>query len=59
MPIKNAEALADALTKLLFDDSKRLEMGLRARQYAVAEFDVNNVVARHLEIYESLIVSKR
>lgn len=59
VPIKNAEALADALTKLLFDDSKRLEMGLRARQYAVAEFDVNNVVARHLEIYESLIVSKR
>lgn len=59
VPIKNSEALADALMKLLLDETKRVEMGLQARQYAVNEFDVNNVVARHLDIYESLIVSKR
>lgn len=59
VPIKNAEALADALIKLLLDSNKRVEMGAQARRYAVAEFDISNVVARHLEIYESLIARKR
>lgn len=59
VPIKNSEALADALMTLLLDESKRVEMGSQARQYAVNEFDVDNVVAKHLDIYESLLVSKR
>lgn len=58
VPIKNAEALAEALTVLLLDEGKRVEMGLQARQYAVSEFDVSNVVIRHLEIYQSLMVGK-
>lgn len=56
VPIKNAEALASALMVLLLDEDKRIKMGLQARQYAVNEFDVSNVVIRHLEIYESLMV---
>lgn len=59
VPIKNSEALADALITLLLDESRRVEMGSQARQYAVNEFDVDNVVAKHLDIYESLLVSKR
>lgn len=59
VPIKNSEALADALMTLLLDESRRVEMGSQARQYAVNEFDVDNVVAKHLDIYESLLVSKR
>ena len=58
VPIKNAEALAKALIVLLLDEHKRIEMGLQARQYAVSEFDVSNVVIRHLEIYQSLMVGK-
>ena len=58
VPIKNAEALSEALMVLLLDEDKRIRMGLQARQYAVNEFDVSNVVIRHLEIYESLMVSE-
>lgn len=58
VPIKNVQALAEALMTLLMDDTKRVDMGLKARKYAVEEFDVNNVVAAHLEVYQSLIASE-
>ncbi|MEZ8195292.1 glycosyltransferase family 4 protein [Vibrio cortegadensis] len=58
VPIKNAEALSKALMVLLLDEDKRIRMGLQARHYAVNEFDVSNVVLRHLDIYESLMVSE-
>ena len=37
---------------------QELIWGVKAREYAVKEFDVNNVVSRHLEIYNSLMVNK-
>lgn len=55
VPVKDSAALASALFQLLNDDSRRAEMGVRAREYAVKEFDIVNVVSRHLEIYRSLI----
>jgi len=39
IPVRDAEALATALTDLLDNDEKRLAFGLAARQKAVAEFD--------------------
>lgn len=53
VPIKNVNALAEALLLLLCDRDKRVLMGKNARKFAVREFDVNNVVDRHLEIYQS------
>ena len=58
VPIKDSNALAMALFSLLSDDDRRIKMGQQARQFAVKEFDVNNVVLRHLEIYDSLMVDK-
>lgn len=58
VPIKDSNALAIALFSLLSDDDRRIKMGQQARQFAVKEFDVNNVVLRHLEIYDSLMVDK-
>jgi glycosyltransferase involved in cell wall biosynthesis len=59
VPIKDAKALADALLDLLLDKDRRVSMGLKARKYAVSEFDVINVVKKHLETYESLLVNER
>ncbi|WP_158116957.1 glycosyltransferase family 4 protein [Vibrio cincinnatiensis] len=58
VPIKDSNALANALFSLLSDDDRRMKMGQQARQFAVKEFDVNNVVLRHLEIYDSLMADK-
>ncbi|MDE1335100.1 glycosyltransferase family 4 protein [Vibrio aestuarianus] len=58
VPIKNSQLLAAAILELLEDDEKRVNMGLQARSYAVKEFDVNNVVFRHIEIYKSLMATK-
>ncbi|MBS3798476.1 glycosyltransferase family 4 protein [Pseudoalteromonas sp. BDTF-M6] len=54
VPIRSSKALADAFITLLTNESIRVKMGARARDYAVNEFDVKNVVARHLDIYESI-----
>lgn len=53
VPVKNSKLLAEALMSLLFDQNRRTSMGEAARQYAEHEFDVKNVVKRHLELYES------
>ncbi|MGR5547047.1 glycosyltransferase family 4 protein [Vibrio sp. PNB22_2_2] len=58
VPVKDAETLASAFSILLSDDKKRMEMGIKAREFAVKEFDVNNVVSKHLDIYESLMTEK-
>lgn len=55
VPIKDSNALANALIGLLSDDDRRMKMGQQARQFAVKEFDVNNVASSHLEIYDSLM----
>ncbi|HAS8154962.1 glycosyltransferase family 4 protein [Vibrio vulnificus] len=58
VPIKDSNALANALFSLLSDDDRRMKMGQQARQFAVKEFDVNNVVLRHLDIYDSLMADR-
>lgn len=54
IPIRDANALANALTKLIDDKELRLRMGTRAREYAVSEFDINSVISEHLKIYKEL-----
>lgn len=55
VPVKNAEALATALIKLIDDPELRISMGKRARTFAEKEFDVRSVVDKHLKIYSKLI----
>lgn len=51
VPVKDHNALADALINLIEDNKRRLTMSVAARDYAVKEFDVRFVVDKHIAIY--------
>lgn len=55
VPIRDASALADAILMLIDNSALRVSMGAKARVFAEKEFDVNNVVNKHLEIYHNLL----
>jgi glycosyltransferase involved in cell wall biosynthesis len=57
VPVRDAEALALAIEKLLAKPMERTAMGLAGRQLAEKKFDVRAVVDRHLEIYQRLLNS--
>jgi glycosyltransferase involved in cell wall biosynthesis len=48
------QALADALRTLAEDPGRRLAMGRRGRERAVAEFSLDRVVAATLAVYQRL-----
>lgn len=54
IPIKDSEALAQKLTILIDNKELRVEMGRKAREFAERDFSIENVVARHLDIYRLL-----
>jgi glycosyltransferase involved in cell wall biosynthesis len=54
IPIKNSEALAEAVIFLVEQPDLRHRMGLAGRQFAEQEFDVSSVVNKHLNLYDSL-----
>lgn len=50
VPIKNAEALADAMIKMYqLSDEQRQKMGANGRQMALKEFDEQAIIARYFE----------
>lgn len=51
IPIKDGKALAEKLKVLIDDAALRQTMGCNARQYAVENFSIEEVVKKHLEIY--------
>ena len=55
VPVRNAEALADALKGLINDPARCQAMGNAGRALAESAFDVRQVVAAHLRIYQELI----
>jgi glycosyltransferase involved in cell wall biosynthesis len=55
VPVKDASALADAITKLLQDPVLRTRLGNAARRKALAEFDETSVVAKTLAVYRELL----
>lgn len=57
IPIKDSEALAAALKKLIDNTELRQTMGKNAREFAVGKFDINEVVKVHLNVYKSLMVN--
>jgi glycosyltransferase involved in cell wall biosynthesis len=55
VPVRDAAALADAIARLLADRERLRAMGQAGRALAEAAFDVRQVVAEHLRIYQSLL----
>ena len=54
VPVRNAEALANAIEKLLSNPNRCAEMGKAGRVLAESAFDEKQVVAAHLQIYQEL-----
>ncbi len=55
VPAKNPEALADALQKLLADETLRKNMGNNGRQFVLEKFTQEIVIEQTLQVYESLL----
>ena len=53
-PVKNSEALAEAITKLLSDRPRAQAMGSCGRRHIVAHFDERQVLGRLCSFYEEL-----
>jgi glycosyltransferase involved in cell wall biosynthesis len=52
---RDPEALAAALVKLLSDEDLRRRMGGAARQHALAQFSVEQMVNRYISLYETAL----
>lgn len=52
VPVKNAEAIADAIRKLVIDEKLRLRMGKKSRELAEKEFSINSVIEKTFNIYQ-------
>ena len=57
IPIKDSKSLSRAIQKIMTSYSLRKSMGKASREFAVRNFDINLVVKKHIEIYESLIAN--
>lgn len=55
IPTKDVDALVEKLDILLSNAKLRQEMGRNARAYAEANFSLEEVIKKHLEIYSSLV----
>ncbi len=55
VPVRNAVALADAMENLINDPLRCKVMGDAGRALAERAFDIRQVVAAHLQIYQELI----
>jgi glycosyltransferase involved in cell wall biosynthesis len=55
VPVREGEALAKAIEKLLTHPEQREDMGQAGRRLAEQEFDVKAVVDKHLAIYKRLL----
>lgn len=54
VPVRTVSELADAIHRLLKDDTARRAMGVAGRAMAEQAFSIESVVDKHLDIYEML-----
>ncbi len=54
VPIKDSKALAEKLRLLIDNSNLRKKMGKASRMKAEKEFDLNEVVRKHLEVYDTV-----
>ena len=59
VPVRNVEALAEAMQEMLNDPQRRKKMGNAGRRRAEAMFPVEKITAAHLEIYQELMAWSR
>lgn len=55
IPIKDSDALATALKKLIDNPELRQTMGKNAREFAVNKFDIKDVVKVHMDVYDNIL----
>lgn len=55
IPIKDSDALAMALKKLIDNPELRQTMGKNAREFAVKRFDIKDVVKVHMDVYDNIL----
>ena len=55
VPVKDAKSLAEKLKALIDDKETRIKMGRASRTIAKRDFSVEDVVKKHLEIYQELV----
>jgi len=55
VPVRDAEALVDALRTLLSDPELRSSMGMRGRELVMKEFSQEKIVRKTMELYNSLV----
>ncbi len=55
IPARDAQKLAVAISSLIDDPSRSMTMGLAGRALAEREFDIKQVIARHIRIYQQLM----
>jgi len=56
--VKDANSLANGIEALITNSTLRMEMGYKGRLFAEENFDINNVINSHLNIYNSLLNKK-
>ena len=54
VPARDAEALAEALARLVGDAAQRQRMGARGREIAIETFDLDKIIAATLSLYEDV-----
>ena len=54
VPSKNYRALADAINKLSQDKKKLEKFAFETRKFAVANFDIKDVISKHYSIYKKI-----
>ncbi len=59
VPLRDANALARVIGKLIDDPTLREIMGRRSREKAEREFDVRFVVREHLQLYQRLLNNEK
>lgn len=57
VPVRDPEALADAIQYLIENPEQRHAMGRAGRKLAEEVFDVHKVVEQHLKVYEELLTN--
>lgn len=57
IPIKNAVALADSIEYLIANPAIRNNLGVAGRNLAEREFNIENVVGKHIKIYNDLLLN--
>ena len=55
VPVRNSDALADAIEELIKDPVRCVTMGQAGRKLAVSAFDEKKIVSAHLKIYQELM----